>query len=751
MGKELNQSQRANYVILKRTFFLMAVFGFLIFIPLVVKLYDIQIVDHDYYESKAVEQQTRDTVISPIRGTVYDRNNKVLAISTSVETIFISPVDIENDAQGELVAKGLSEILDVDYQGVLEKTKKKNYYQTIKKKIEKDLADRVRTFISENELEKIVHIEPDYKRYYPYGDMAANIIGFVGEDNTGLEGIEAVYNSLLQGTPGRVIAARDAGGLTMPFQYEKYYDAENGVDIQLTIDETIQRIVENHLETARVELEVANRASCIVMDVNSAEILAMSTQYSYDLNAPRVLVDAGQQAEVDVAEGDEKSALQSEYQLAQWRNKAVNDTYEPGSTFKIITTAVALEEKVVDLDDSFNCPGYINVPGWSKPIRCHKNSGHGTETFVEGVQNSCNPVFVTVGLRVGTEKFYDYMKAFGFMEKTGVDLPGESGSVYHDWATFNQNDVSLATYSFGQNFTITPIQLITAVSAVANGGYLMKPQIIKQFTDSSGNTTLVQPKVVRQVISNETSKQACDILETVVSQGTGRNAQVKGYRLCGKTGTSQKRDPKTHEYMVGKYVTSFICFAPAEDPQVAILVLLDEPMYGPANLRTGGGMVAPIVGRMMADILPYLGIEPQYEEGEAAGVDITVPEVTGSLKEAEALLNDRGIAFVKVGDGDLVTAQVPSSGARVPGTAKIILYLGGAEPAGEVRVPDLLGMTAEQANKALTDIGLYMRAIGATSAQGGSIVAGRQDVAAETKVPPGTVIEVEFIDNSIRD
>ncbi|MDR3206909.1 MAG: PASTA domain-containing protein [Oscillospiraceae bacterium] len=752
MAEEMSHARRANRTVLFRTILLMSLFGVALFVPLFVKLYSIQIIKHDLYEKQAVEQQTRDDIISPVRGTIYDRNYKPLAVSASVETVFLEPVSIVDDAQAMLIARNLSEILGVDYDETYAKAKKADrYYEEVKKNLEKPEADLVRAFIAEHDLQKAVRITPAYKRYYPDGNFAAHIIGFTNSDGDGVEGVERVYNTDLKGTAGRIITAKDAKGITMPFQYEKYYDAQNGLNLVLTIDETLQGFLENHLKTAVVENEVKERAAGIIMDVKTGEILAMDTQNGYDPNTPRTLTDPEMQALIDSLSGDEQTEAFKSALYAQWRNKIVADTYEPGSTFKIITTAVALEEKAVKLDDQFYCHGSITIPGWGKPINCARRAGHGAETFVQGVQNSCNPVFVEVAERVGPETFYNYFQAFGFTQKTGIDIPGESGSVYHTRKDFNT--VALAAYAFGQTFNITPIQLITAVSAVANGGNLMKPHLVKGFTDSEGNLVkTVEPETVRQVISAETSKQVCEILESVVSVGGGKNAYVAGYRIGGKTGTSQKRDPDTHEYMVGRYVTSFVGFAPADDPQVAVLVLLDEPMYGPANLRTGGGMAAPVVGRILSDVLPYLQIEPQYTSEELAGIQITVPTLSGlSVSDAEQMLKNQNIQYRVIGEGEMVTQQMPAPGARVPGTAEVILYVGGDISIQMTQAPDVNGKTAEQANELLTNAGLYMHARGATAAGGSGVVAYRQDIPTGTEVPVGTVVEVEFRDLNTSD
>ena len=752
MKKKMSFSRRANRTVLFRTFLLMALFGVGIFVPLFLQLYQIQIVKHDFYKKGAVDQQTRDTVISPVRGAIYDRNYKPLAVCASVETIFISPASIDDQFQALLIARELSTLLDVDYNDLYARTQKKDrYYEIVKKKVEKDQADPVRAFVAENGLESAVYIVPDYKRYYPNGNFLSHVLGFVDEDNAGLDGLEKVYEEELKGTSGRIISVRDGRGKSMPFQYEKFFDAEDGLNVVTTIDASIQSFVEKHLKTAVVENQVQSRAAAIVMDVKTGEILAMDTQNGYDPNAPREITDEWLRSQIEELSGEEKDQVVKDALLAQWRNKTVVDTYEPGSTFKIITAAIALEEKVVSPDDQFYCSGSIKVPGWSKPIHCHKRAGHGAENFVQGVQNSCNPVFISVAQNVGTEKFYDYFKAFGFTEKTGIDILGESNSVYSSWKNFN-NIVTLSTYSFGQTFNVTPIQLITAVSAVANGGHLMKPHLVKEYTDNENNVVkTVEPQVVREVISSETSRQVCEILETVVSVGTGKNAYVAGYRIAGKTGTSQKRDPNNpNEYMPGKYVVSFVAVAPADNPQIALLVLLDEPMAGPPNLRSGGNMAAPLAGRILADVLPYMQIEPRYTEAELEMVEITVPAVSGlSLADAEKILGD--LKYKTVGEGETVVRQMPSSGARVPGTAEILLYLDEQAEVQTVRVPDVSGMTAKRAGQTLQDAGLYMHASGATAATGAEITAYSQSIAAGEKTPVGTVIDVEFRDTNLRD
>ena len=751
--------RKANRTVLVRTVILMIVFGFVIFVPVVMQLYKIQIVDHEWLEQRAVDQQTRSLPISPSRGTIYDRNMKALAISATVETVFLEPKSIQSEADAKLIATELSRICGVDYDKLFGLTEKRStMYQVVRRRIEKEMADEIRAFIlqygtKENKFSSVVRLEADSKRYYPYASFASNIIGFVGDDNQGLQGIEVKYEDDLKGTPGQVVTAKDNTGASMPFQYEKFFDAQDGQNLVLTLDETIQHFVEKHLDNAVAEYDVRNRASAIVMDVNSAEILAMATKGDYDLNAPFSVTDPLVIDQLDALEGEERTDLLRASQLSMWRNKPVVDSYEPGSTFKIITTAIGLEENVVTETDRFNCNGSIMVPGWSLPINCHKRTGHGSQSFVEGVMNSCNPVFITVGQRIGGQRFYEYMKAFGFMEKTGVDLPGESYGVIQTLSEFTKNQLTVSIVAFGQTFTITPIQLITAVSAVANGGNLMRPHLVREMLDKDGNVTQsFPPEVVRQVISAETSARVGAMLEQVVSNGTGRNAQVAGYKIAGKTGTGQKRDATTGEYLSGVYVTSFMAYAPADDPQIALLVLLDEPMAGAPNLRTGGGMAAPLAGRMLADILPYLGFVPEYTAGELSGPDVVTPSLRDlSVEEAKKSAEDARLKTRVVGKGETVTDQIPAAGAWIPSASEVVLYTEGAKPDEQKTVPDVRGKTPEQANMALVNAGFIMKAAGATGVRSPGIIASSQDYDPGASAPAGTVVTVGFYDDSIRD
>ena len=752
MKPVITDSQRANRSIVLRTVFLMALFGMAIFVPLVMKLYQIQIIDHEMYEEKAVRQQTSDTMINPARGTIFDRSMKTLAVSASVNTVAVDPSKI-GDRERKFISAGLAELLELDAGSIEDKIVKNKgrAYVAVKQKIEQDEAESVRKFISENKLETLVWLDPDTKRYYPYGNFASNILGFVSSDGRGLEGLELQYNKQLTGTPGRIVSARENRGTTLPLQYEKYYDAANGLNMVLTLDETIQHFLEKHLAAAVIENQVSKRALGIVMDVKTGGILGMATSPSYDLNNRTEITDPAVQAQLAGLSGEELAAKRGEALIAQYRNKAVSDTYDPGSTFKIITAAIALEEKVVKMSDRFTCTGAITVPGWSEPMRCHRRIGHGAETFLEGIQNSCNPVFITVGLRVGRQKFWDYMHAFGFYERTGIDIPGEANSVIHTWEQYNLSDVTLATYAYGQTFSITPVQLITAASAVANGGKMMWPHIVDEFTDSAGAVVeKIEPRVVRQVVSKETAEMVCAALEEVVRGGTGRNAYVAGYNIGGKTGTSQKKNLKQDE-QEGKYVVSFISFAPIDEPAVAVLVAMDEP-GGPINLRSGGQMAAPVAGRIMADILPYIRIQPQFSADDLAGREVKIPTLKGlTTDEAVAVIKENELKYRIEGDGETVIDQLPIAGVIIPATAQIVLYTESERPDGLVAVPNVIGKTPEQANKLIVDAGLYMRVSGATSTYSSTIEATSQDFKAGAEVGLGTVVSVEFRDMSIND
>ncbi len=745
--------QRPNKTILSRTLVLMTVCGIAAFVILAIKLYDIQITKHEYYEEKALGNQTRETVVSASRGTIYDTNGKVLAMSASVETVFISPYEMElYEEDKDLIADGLSSLLDVDRDRIVKKMgNTASWYETVKTKIESDLAEQVRLFIEDNGL-KSIHLEPDTKRYYPYSSLACHIIGFVGNDNYGLNGIELTYNSYLEGTDGRIVRLKNAKGTDMLFSdFEDYYDAEDGDDIILTIDSSIQFYVEKYLAQAIEDYDVQDGGACIVMDPKTGEILAMASIGNYDLNNYLDVSDSAQQ-QLDLIEDD--TTYNEAYNLAlqeQQRNKAISDTYEPGSVFKIITCAMALEENVVSLDDTFYCGGSMEVLGRTSPLKCWKSAGHGTQTLTEAMQHSCNVALVNIGLAVGAETFYDYVDAFGLSEKVGIDLPGESSPIWWEDSVFEDpnNLSSLAAASFGQTFNITPLQMITAVSAVVNGGNLMQPYVVKQISEGENIVVANEPTVVRQVISEETSETMCEILRAVVCEagGTGKNAYVAGYKIGGKTGTSTNT-VGIAEGEDKKYIVSFCGIAPTDDPQVAILLLLDNPTSETVYI-SGGNMAAPVVGHILSEVLPYLGVQPEYTEEELQTLNVTVPKFAGmTVEEATQTLEKLGLTVRIIGDGDRITDQLPSLNAAVAPNSQIILYAGGEKSTEMVTVPELYGKSYSDAKKALEAAGLFIKSGGTLSTSPNSVVT-TQSLDASVQVPMGTIVEVTLVDDSI--
>lgn len=749
-----------NRMMLRRTLFLLSVCGIAAFIVLAAKLYDIQIVHHDEYEAAAIAQQVRETTVSAARGMLYDRNGRILAISAGVDTIYISPAEIERGHEdAEAIAKGLSEILGVDYETILKRAQNtKSWYEVVARKVEPEVSEKVREFKAEGGYSGI-KIEADTKRYYPNGSLASHVIGFVGLENKGLGGIEARYDSLLSGKNGYVMRSTTAAGTDMLYSsYEDYVDAEDGQSLSLTIDSTIQYYIEKHLAQAVADYDIQNGAAAICMEVDTGAILSMASLGNFDLNDYQT-ISAEAEAEIRAAaqSDEEYNELYSLAQQLQWRNKAISDTYEPGSTFKIITLAMALEEGVVSENSSFYCGGSMNVLGRGSPLKCWKYGGHGSQSLTQAVQHSCNVAFVNIGQLVGEEKFYEYAEGFGFIDrtqdtsqqltaKTGIDLGGESGSIWWSEDVFcNPENLSqLAAASFGQTFNITPIQLITAVSACVNGGRLMKPYLVQSVEDSEGNiVSQTEPELVRQVISEETSATVRKILEQVVGdqkEGTGHNAYVAGYRIGGKTGTSTK----TTEEIAGnkEYIVSFIGFAPADDPEIAILVLLDDPSSESGIYISGGQMAAPVVGKMMADILPYLGYEPEYTDAELENIDRPVPKVAGmSLAEAQRALTESGFKSRIIGEGDTVTDQLPRSGVVIASGSEVLLYAGQSPAPTQETMPDVRGLSYAEAVERLGDIGVYLSS-GNSSTDAANLIVSGQSIAPGTAVEHGTVVDV---------
>lgn len=815
--RKSDAARRANQVIRGRTMLIMLLLGVASFTVLFWKLYDLQINRHDELKAEAVSQQTDSMVISASRGTIYDKNGEIMAISYSTETVLLDPGGVQDfvesqeqkiqDAAEEAaekgapytapevldqayIARGLSRILDVEEETILEHLENTaNRYWEVKKKVDQDVADEVRRFINGeiddegNQLTTVdedgntvlistggrptrlqgISLTPDTKRLYPFGSLAGNVIGFVNANNMGAYGLEASYDDVLSGSTGLTITPTNVNGTPLLFSGgEQMFDAENGSSLVLTLDTNVQYALEKGLESMLDKYDAANGGTGIVMDVNTGGIVAMASYPNYDPGDFSTIYTEGLQAELDAALAEiqqNRSTYETEeaynqalanaratIQFKQWRNKCYQDTYEPGSTFKPITLATALEEGVVNMNTTFTCTGSIHVEGWGKPINCSKRAGHGTQTLKVATGNSCNPAFVTMGLKIGTEAYYRYLKSFGLMETTGIDLPAEAEGIFANEDSFNSNVVSLAAYSFGQTFNVTPLELIRAQAATINGGYLYTPYLVEQVLDDEGNIlSQHETTAVRQVISEETSAKVRECLEWVVSDGGGRNGQVTGYRIGGKTGTADKTGTKD-------VVVSFMCFAPADDPQYIMLLTMDTPSRTTGTAVFGGTMVAPVASQIMSEILPLLGVEPDYTAEELVGADTTVPNVVGQTREAaEKRLADLGFTFRTVGDGDTVTDQTPAGGAIVPGNASIILYLGQEKPDTPCTVPNVVGKSASEANKAITNAGLIMKVTGTTTASSGNVYAITQSLPAGTEVAAGTVVTVQFGDNSVLD
>ena len=768
--------------IFRRTVFLMLVCGVGLFIPLIGQLWNIAIVHHEEYQAEAVEQQTRDVEVAAFRGSIYDSSGDVLAMSATVYNLILSPRDLEasvdeskyKDEEGnadltayqaalqakkDLVLDGVLAVLDLDREALADRLERTySQYEVLKTNIEKEQAEQLRAFITENKLSHFLYLTPTTKRYYPYGDLAAHVLGFCNSEG-GAYGVEAIYNDVLEGTVGRVVTTRTGTGVEMYDSYSEYVDAEDGCDLTLTIDTTIQSYAERILEEGIKAYDVQRGGWCVVLDPQTGAVLAMASSPDYDPNqygtirdeSLRAQVEADVQAELEKRQG-EKAEGKTDEEIYQ---EAVNDTYEPGSTFKALVLAAALEEGVVSESDTFYCPGYYMVEGWPKPISCSKKApGHGTQTLAEAVQNSCNPAFMQIGQRLGIEKFYEYFQAFGLTEPTNIDLNGEGVSTV--WPLNTMTGVDLAVGSFGQRFTVTPIQMITAFAATINGGKLLQPYVVQTVTAADGTVVEnTEPTVVRQVVSQETSDKCREILTSVVmaEKGTGKNARQAGYTIGGKTGTSETTVP-------GEVVVSFMGFAPADDPQILVLLAYNTPARSAEGSSigttgtwiSGGNMGAPMAGKLIGEILDYLGVEKEYTADEAALADLQTPKVTGMTPaDAEAALEKKGLDSRTVGEGETVTAQVPAAGSVIPGESTVILYLGGAEPEETGTVPDVTGMSFAAARSKLESAGFFMRAAGAATYLGSSSKAQGQSVAGGETAAIGTIVDVTFSTPQVED
>lgn len=740
-------AKRSTRMIAKRSMAVALAIIFAGFGAGVVSLARIQLIHGEEYKEKARIQQLSDTTISPQRGTIYDCNGEVLGESATAWQVYIVPSKIETDEQMELTVEGLSTILEMDAETVRKKASQSQYnYVSVKEGVENDTKNALAAFIDEHREDQALHtiigFDPDTKRYYPYNNFASSVIGFTGSDDEGRAGLELQYNEELTGTPGRIITAKDGAQDDMANQYESTYDAKQGDGLVLTIDRVIQYYLEKSLKQAYIDTQ-AKSTYGIVMDVDTGAILAMATLPDYNLNEPRVVADASVQAKLDAIQDEsERSKAEGEALYSQWRNRAISDTYEPGSVFKIFVAAAALEENAVTLDTTYTCTGSITPSFRNKPIYCSNHAGHGTENFTQGLMNSCNPFFVTVGLELGTEKFYQYYEAFGFTEKTGIDLPAEAapvaGVTYYAKDKFTVSD--LASSSFGQTFQVSSIQMITAACAIGNGGKLMQPYIVKARVDADGNTIAeTKPTVKRQVISEKVSQEVLGMMEQVVKGGTGRNGYVAGYRVAGKTGTSEKLSGTD----ASARIASFVGMAPANDPKIAVLIVVDEPKG-----QTGGGAVAaPVAAEVIENTMNYLNIEPQYTEEELATLDLKTPTVTNlSVSEAKQKIEAEGLTPKVIGNGETVSYQMPEAGQTIAKNGVVVLYTEQDSERSKVKVPDLSNLSVAEASRRALNAGLNIRIAGITSGEG--IVSYRQSIDKDTEVEAGTIITVYFKTNT---
>ena len=756
-------AKKASKALLIRTVFLLLLCGLASFAVLAFRLYDIQINNNGHYEALALNAQLRKSSIVATRGTIFDTNGKILAISASVENVFISPLEIALEGQDiGLIADGLSAILGVERSMIIERAARtSSQYELIKLKVEMEETDLVRAFIREHRL-RGVHLEPNSKRYYPNNSLASQVLGFVGTDNIGLEGLEQRYEALLSGVNGRRVRLTNARGTDLRFaEYEDFYDAQHGNDITLTIDSSIQYYVEKHLAQAIVDYDVINGAMCIAMNPKTGAILAVANYPNFDPNDFLRLSDKEFDKISHIEEKAERDKAINDARHRQWRNRSLANTYEPGSVFKILTYAMALEENkavpesVIDCSGSMVVSGRRDKDGAPIPLRCWRIWGHGAQSLTQAMENSCNIVCVELGLRLGAQTFYKYIDAFGLRSKTGLDNAAEGNGIWWTDNVFLERDnhSQLASASFGQSFTVTPIQMITAAAATVNGGYLMQPYIVQQVTDSAGIIVEAnEPTVLRQVISSETSAMMRSMLAGVVDNGSGKNAQVRGYSLGGKTGTSENlvQIATSAEGANKDYIVSFLGFAPADDPEIMILLLLDTPSHDTRIYISGGSMAAPVVGNMMADILPLsLNVRPKYSESDLKDINIDVPRITGrNVEHAKTMLTGLGFEVRVVGDGETVTGQLPAPNAHVSSGTTVVIYADEDVDRGIVTVPQLSGMPYATAKQTLESRGMFIRATGAPKSDS-KVRVSVQSIQAGSETAYGSVVEVTLIDRDI--
>ena len=732
--------------------------GVLVFVPVGLRLYTLMIRDYDYYAGLALRNQTRTTTVTADRGDIYDRNMNILATSVSVENVYLDPHELkQSKADIEAISAFLAGLLDKDAGWIAEQaadTTKR--YKQVGARIDEETAAQLRNYINEQNILGI-HLEPTSRRYYPFGTLAAQVIGFTNDSNEGCEGVEAAYNGYLTGSTGRVITTKGNNEMDMPFSYENYVASRQGDSVILTLDATIQACLEKQMEAAIARYDVRNGAFGLVMNCKTGEILAMATLGSYDPN--NYLEIADEKTALHLQSLLDSGAPQEEYSKAladarwkQWRNRVLSDGYEPGSTFKVLTMAAALDCGAINLTTPFYCRGAEQIPGRSQLLHCWRSAGHGAEQTPQALQNSCNIAFAHIALKLGGERFYDYIQRFGILEKTGIDLAGESKGVFFDKKLITDTDkwgtASLTSGSFGQTFKITPLQLVRAIASVVNGGNLLEPYIVSEVVDADGVTLLRQePTVVRTTISKQTSDTMRELIRSVVTEGTAKNANVAGFSIGGKTGTSEKIDvfDENGQRVLDKIV-SFVGIAPMENPEYIVLAALDTPSRSTGIYISGGVMAAPTVGAIMADILPYLGVERSTEADP-----VILSDLSGmTMKEAKAALKDTKLTLVSQGEGETITGQLPAAGQQLAPGSQVLVYLGEPTQARLVTVPDFTGMNRQQASQAAGQLGLSIIPMGSEAIDVNVTVCSQKEPPG-TQLPVGSAVTLQFADPTARD
>ena len=737
----------------KRIMLAALMFGLLAFVPVGFRLLGLMVTDYDYYAALALRNQSRTTKIEGTRGDILDRNMNVLATSVGVENVFLDPHELkQSKADIPSISRFLGGILDKDPEWIAQQAADlKKRYKQVGTRLDRETASKIRAYINENNISGI-HLEPTTQRTYPFGTLAAQVVGFTNASGEGSEGVEASYDAFLKGSTGKVITTKGNNEMDMPFSYENYMASRKGASVILTLDTTVQACLEREMAEAIARYDVQNGAFGLVMHAKTGEILAMATLGSYDPNNYLEISDPDVAAQLEQLEGEAYQKALSEARLKQWRNRVLSDGYEPGSTFKVLTMAAALDCGAIDLNTPFHCSGAEQIPGRAQRLHCWRSTGHGAEQTPQALQNSCNIAFAHIALKLGGERFYEYIQNFGILEKTGIDLAGESKGIFFDKALVTNTDkwgtASLTSGSFGQTFKITPLQLVRAIASVVNGGNLMEPYIVSEIVDEQGNTLLKnEPTVVRQTIKPETSAVMRTLIESVVTEGTAKNAAVAGFSIGGKTGTSEKIDVfDANGQRVQDKIVSFVGIAPMEDPEYIVLVALDTPSRETGIYISGGVMAAPTVGAVLEGILPYLGVERKDAEKR-----VILEDYSGmSTKEAEKALKELGLTPDFSGTGETVLSQLPSPGQSVQEKSRVLLYLEEHAEGEPVSVPDFIGMNRQQASDAAGLLGLQILVTGNPEISP-QVTVTAQNYEANTKVAVGTTITLTFADMTARD